>query len=802
MALKKPSEYFKKKESLGSVDETVRGFVKEPEINTFSEAFDSFKNNLNKIEVLSDFSETLDNYRVNIERVNYLSEKIDDIQVEVKNLLTKEDLDRAMMSQLLIVEKSINDIQNKVKYINESKITEVRADVSQLTKTVNDFLANEVPRYKKLVVESELRTNNRYKELEENVNQTLEGIGELVDGKYLELTNSLQGINEKSLSGILKDFSTLDEKIYELVEEEIPRYKGFIVETGRRVDSKILETEKKVEEKLKIADKTFEEKIKNIEESFNKFDESTEQKIENIQTSLNEFIEIESPKYNKILIENKLKTEEEVKIIQKNISEKVSQFVKDIETLKSSALTETKNINLFVEEKINEFNLILDETQKDVKKTLSTYTSISKLFEDKVTADNEKVNSYESTLNNFSQKIENCLSNINFFREEIEKRSQIEDEWRNILKEELVKRFKEHENIVNKEVCLVEESINKQVSNLQDNILRSEEDIKLQNKNLQEVIDFVQNDLDKRVTDLQVEIVRNESHIKTQNKSLEVIQEEVKNTLERINFDEIEKQNYDLGQKIKYLEEVFEKISEKEILTENIIVEPPSSDNKDPLTPLNKNFVTLEQLQEHYRLFINRIQQQLATIGGGGETRLKYLDDIVGIATNASAYDGKFLKYNHSIGKFEFVTVSGGGGGSGESYWVSTNAGIHTTSNVGIATTNPISELSVGTFYGVDTTISGISTTIATTIDSFSATTFRSSRLQIQITQGMNYQATDLLAIHDGNLVSIIEYGSIATNDYLGSFNGIVSGGNVLVRVTMNDASPATIKVVSNKITS
>lgn len=72
----------------------------------------------------------------------------------------------------------------------------------------------------------------------------------------------------------------------------------------------------------------------------------------------------------------------------------------------------------------------------------------------------------------------------------------------------------------------------------------------------------------------------------------------------------------------------------------------------------------MDQLQSHYRLFVNRIQQQLSSLGGGGETKLKYLDDIVGIATNASAYNGKFLKYDHSIEKFEFVTVSGGGGGS------------------------------------------------------------------------------------------------------------------------------------------
>jgi len=47
----------------------------------------------------------------------------------------------------------------------------------------------------------------------------------------------------------------------------------------------------------------------------------------------------------------------------------------------------------------------------------------------------------------------------------------------------------------------------------------------------------------------------------------------------------------------------------------------------------------------------------LSTLGGGGETRLKYLDDIVGIATNAAAYDQKFLAYDASIQKFEFKNV-------------------------------------------------------------------------------------------------------------------------------------------------
>ena len=102
MVLKKPSDYFKK--DITIVDNSVQELAKTPELNTFSDAFEAFKSNLSKIEVLSEFSDTLDNYRVNIERVNHLSKSVEDIQTEIQTLLKKEDLDRAMMSQLLAVE--------------------------------------------------------------------------------------------------------------------------------------------------------------------------------------------------------------------------------------------------------------------------------------------------------------------------------------------------------------------------------------------------------------------------------------------------------------------------------------------------------------------------------------------------------------------------------------------------------------------------------------------------------------------------------------------------------------------------
>jgi len=103
-------------------------------------------------------------------------------------------------------------------------------------------------------------------------------------------------------------------------------------------------------------------------------------------------------------------------------------------------------------------------------------------------------------------------------------------------------------------------------------------------------------------------------------------------------------------------------IKEKVNYTEPNYTEPPHSKNRDPLTPLDQDFVKLEDFNKHYKLLVNRIQQQLSTIGGGGETQLKYLDDIVGIATNPSAYDLKLLQYKHNLRKFEFVDPNDVGG--------------------------------------------------------------------------------------------------------------------------------------------
>jgi len=103
-------------------------------------------------------------------------------------------------------------------------------------------------------------------------------------------------------------------------------------------------------------------------------------------------------------------------------------------------------------------------------------------------------------------------------------------------------------------------------------------------------------------------------------------------------------------------EEPKEELIEKSL---GLLAEP--SDVKvqqDPITPLDQKFATLEDLQKHYSTFLSRIQQQLSTIGGGGETKLRYLDDVVGIATNSGAYNGKYLQWNSATNRAEFTDPS------------------------------------------------------------------------------------------------------------------------------------------------
>jgi len=77
--------------------------------------------------------------------------------------------------------------------------------------------------------------------------------------------------------------------------------------------------------------------------------------------------------------------------------------------------------------------------------------------------------------------------------------------------------------------------------------------------------------------------------------------------------------------------------------------------------PLLDKPVNIEQLRNHYQILVGRLQEQLASLGGGGEVRLEFLDDV---DRDSVKVDGKYLQYQSSTGKWIGADASGGGGGS------------------------------------------------------------------------------------------------------------------------------------------
>ena len=142
-----------------------------------------------------------------------------------------------------------------------------------------------------------------------------------------------------------------------------------------------------------------------------------------------------------------------------------------------------------------------------------------------------------------------------------------------------------------------------------------------------------------------------------------------------------------------------ETTTDEEELEEHISEENESDDDDtiDHALQVLEELKSKEEVQENLGdpeiLKIRRELEYLKNLvnaqGGGGETRLRYLDDIVGIATNLSAYNGMYLGIDtsNSAQPFVFSSVSGGGGATGAGgTWATfdSNTGITTTKKVKI----------------------------------------------------------------------------------------------------------------------
>ena len=155
MALKKPSDFFDE----GKKESIVEKLVKKPELKSFSDAFNLYKENISKFE---DLSETL--------------KSIESIQSDIKNFIKKEDLDNAVVSYAFLLEETVSKLKNDVTGINEKHLIKIKSNVTGLAEKINNFIEVEAPKYKKSFLESEIKSSidaEEVKNLKKSINKDL-----------------------------------------------------------------------------------------------------------------------------------------------------------------------------------------------------------------------------------------------------------------------------------------------------------------------------------------------------------------------------------------------------------------------------------------------------------------------------------------------------------------------------------------------------------------------------------------------------------------------------------------------------
>ena len=743
MALKKPSDFFKveKESSLDSVKEELHS-SKPEKIEKISEAFSAFKSNLNHIQSLTDFSSTFESFKENVEKVETISNEIGDVKKEIQTLIKKEELDDAMMAHLFFVEEAIEKIENKISGVNENIVNKISEDFSGLSEMVNSFLDIDVPKYKNLISESEVRIDNRFLNLKSEVESSLQEFNSDVNEELKEIVKNVEAINEDSLSTIREEVGDIAGVVVDLLNEDLPEYKKFFAETELRT-----------EEKLDEAQSIFDEKINFINQTYH-------ERLEELNTTVKEFTETEIPKYSKMLVESKLKSEEEVKELEKSVLEKVGGLTEQIENLyKVNNIKETD-----IDSLLEKVQTTIQESKNQTEEIFESYARLCRDSKKREVTEDKKLKGFSGQLESFAKKLER-----------------------------------------------IEETTVQDVLELQENLDIS---TSAYHERLKKEVYKFEEELVEQIKGLEVNLNTNEVHIKKQNEHIENIKEEVQDVISKLHIDSIEEKNKALIEKVNHIEDVLSKFSEKALLTEDTPITPGSPDTKtkDPLTSLDQNYVTLKQLQDHYRLFINRIQVQLSSIGGGGAGFIK---DLADVSFDESTGTNQLLIYNGTEWVGIASTAISGSGSASELADDATGVNLTLTGNlsvggtvtyddvthvdsIGIATARSGLEIGAGsitTIIKLDAATATTTTTDESNIDTFDASVFRSAQYQVQITRGSLYHVTTLNVLHDGTDVYLSEFGTIKTGDALATFDADINSGNVRVRATPAFSSSTVFKI-------
>lgn len=159
-------------------------------------------------------------------------------------------------------------------------------------------------------------------------------------------------------------------------------------------------------------------------------------------------------------------------------------------------------------------------------------------------------------------------------------------------------------------------------------------------------------------------------------------------------------------------------------------------------------------------------------------TRLTVNGNIT--ATSFIKDDGSsgFLKADGTVDTSVYLTP--GDLSENIGYWVKTSSGIHTTSNVGIGTTNPLSNLQVQR-YGVSTGFGTFNATagVSAEIDTFtvSSTDFKTAEYTLHFTNGNRFQSQKVLVMQNGTTAYSQEYAIMYEPNQIVSISSTITSG-------------------------
>ena len=479
----------------------------------------------------------------------------------------------------------------------------------------------------------------------------------------------------------------------------------------------------------------------------------------------------------------------------KSYDDELQELLKHIEQVKES-IPEVPEVRYY-EDDIESLKENIEGVRADIPKfpkwvnevnEVPDFSWIGKTFS-VIDDDFEKVNDNLHTLKDtFNQDIDNLSENLEL--KDFEKKVEIKEvkEYLQKTKDKIYEELKEtalkiyeHRNQFKDDDRKLKKSILSKLNEAKQNIGKKIDESNSKYRDSNKEIKNYFNGLKEEVDNL--------PEVKYYDKDIKKLSDKAET--HTVNIAEL----YKIVESIKGKQEV---LKEEIVNNRPIAPDPAEKQGDDPLTPTDQKFATLQDLAANYRLFVNRVEQQLYTIGGGGAGFIKDLDDVTFDATNndlliyqsatskwvgiastslgsstltglddvddSNLGDGRFLRYNATEEEFTFEPVS------------ATNL-----------------ELIAGDIQ------SGILTTSATgqaTVMSISASTYRSASYQIQAVQGSNYNMTTINVIHDGTNTYMNEFGTLNQPTGIATFSTDINSGALRLLGYPSSSSSTTFKVI------